>query len=284
MLRSWLSIIWIKSIESLTRMVGINAYAWAYSWEEDIVSPSLIFDFLPESPIPVPTELYYPTYWNDFPDDYHIEATKDDTYYAIAADNKGGLKMWEYDNDNVMILANSGWGGTVTSDGSLIYHGPRSDPRTEITILVPFGYSLEGLEAGIALDVIQSQVFASGNWERNDAFARQYYEIIYNTDADPKVVVQEVTWDTDTEAPCVKTHWYDENLHRYGIKEFADYWYQATSAIAAVHKYAPLPVFLGARGIQYRAAEWVRNLDIIKTKLGAESTEFDKYRDPAQIP
>lgn len=284
MLRSWFSITRLNAIEFLSAVIGYNVYGVMYSWEEDIISPSLIFDFLPESPIPVPPELYYPNYWSDFPADYHIEETIGDTSYAIAADNKGGLKMWEYDAEEVMILANSGWGGTVTSDGSLIYHGPRSDPRSEITILVPFGYSIQGLDPDDTLNVIQSQVFDSGNWERNDAFDRQYYEIIYNTDADPKIVIQEVTWDTDTEAPCVKTHWYDEHYHRYGIKEFADYWYQATSQIAAVHKYAPMPVFLGARGIQYRASEWVRNLDIIKTKYGAESTEFDKFRDPNQLP
>ena len=176
-----------------------------------------IFDFA-VNPISLDVNTRYDNRW-DFPTDYVLKKTyPDDTPMAIATDDKGTIKIYEYDETEQRLMISDGWGATITPEGSVIYHGPRCDTRGEICILVPFGYSLEGTSVGETLDVIETIWFGSASWVRDTAFDRQVYNILYNTEAEPKLITQEVTWDTDTLFPVVKTVYHDEQFNRYDIK------------------------------------------------------------------
>jgi len=110
------------------------------------------------------------------------------------------------------------------------------------------------------------------------------FNIIYNTDDNPKIILQEVTWDTDTLDPVVKSTYPDEHLHRYEIKEFEPYWYMATKEISDIHKYAPTPVFAGVRRRHFQVRTARDNLDSLRAKYAAETKAFDRYRRPEGLP
>jgi len=269
---------------ALTQFIGFNVYAAIPPEEQGFRSPSWIYDFLPESPIRVNADGKYDVRWN-LPADFVLDTTfPGGTSVCWCVDDKGSTKIYEYDSDNIVLLLNSGWGATVTKEGSIVYHGARNDTRSEIAILVPFGYSLAGLKIGDDLEVKQAVEFPSGDWELDTAYDRQVYNILYNTDEFPKIITQEVTWDTDTLAPVIKTTYPDEQMHRYEIKEFEPYWYQATSKVAAVNKYAPTPVFSGVRRRHSQVRVAINLIDKLKAKYTAESTKFDQYRNPDLIP
>lgn len=290
--RDRISMFALDALQILAWILPFNIYG-AVPIPASESSPSvpdltLIYDVLPVSPIPVEPGGKYSEKWG-FPADYVLDKTyPQDTDIGVATDNKGSMKCYEYDAPSETPLINSGWGFTITKEGSIIYHGPKNDPRSEVCILVPLGWNLDGVEIGETMNVIRAIAFGpevmESTWERDLSFVRQYFTILYNIDTFPKLIIQEVTWDTDTLDPVVKTTFPDEQLHRYDIKEFQPYWYQATALVSNVQRFAPTPVFRGVRRLQmqYRVAKGL--IDGLRAKYAAESATFDKYRDPAQIP
>lgn len=245
---------------------------------------TLIYDILPVSPIPVEVGGKYGDAWT-YPGDYSLDKTYPlDTDIAVTVDNRGSVKCYVYDVPSEAMLINSDWGFTITKEGSIIYHGPKNDPRSEVCILVPLGWNLDGVEIGETLNVVRNITFPDRTWERDPAFVRQFFTILYNIDTFPKLITQEVTWDTDTLDPVVKTTFPDEQLHRYDIKEFQPYWYQATAVVPGPDQYAPTPVYRSVRRLQMQFRVAKSLIDAIRAKYDAETAEFDKYRDPAQIP
>ena len=281
---------WIRCI-SLTVYGKISTVAGGSPYEAipvGEISPSmpavtLIYDFLPTSPIPVEVGGRVNEKWT-FPEDFILQRTHPGgSYVALASDVNGSFKMYEYHEPSHTILLNSGWGFTVTAEGSIVIHGPKNDPRSEICILLPFGWQLMGIPVGDTLSVTQRRTFTTGNWQ-DDGYSWQSFTILYNTDDNPKLIQQEVTWDTDTLAPCLKTTYPQEHIHRYDIKAFQAYWYQATSAVDVIPVYAPCPVFEGAKSVMAQTRVCQNMLDELKTKYASESSSFDAYRNPDLVP
>lgn len=243
---------------------------------------NMIYDSIPVSPILCEVGGRYNERWL-FPDDYVLDATfPGNTTIAVAMDVSGSIKAYEYGNNQILI--NCGWSFTITKEGSIIYHGPKSDPRSEVCILVPLGWSLDGLALTEDLSTIRNMTFPDETWERDLAYARQMFRILYNPTTNPKIIIQEVTWDTDTLDPIVKTNFPDEHLHRYDLKTYRPYWYQATETVPGVYKYAPTPVYRGVRRIQMQFHVAMGRIDALKAKYAAESEKFDLFRNPDLIP
>lgn len=239
--------------------------------------PTMVYGRFPESPIAVRAEDRYDVFW-DFPTDYHLERIDiDNIDIAIAMDLSGCTKIYQYNPITMTLLVDQYWAATITKEGSIAWFGPQNDPSPlgEIAILVPFGWGLQGVLTGATLDVVQTITFANDNWEVYPTVSRQMFSIPYDSN---KLMVQHSTWDTDTDAPCIKTQFAGENLQRFDIKEFASFWYQGTHEIDRVYEYIPNPVFGGVRigEIQYEMVK-VMFRSIID-KYNAEPEAFDKYR------
>lgn len=283
-----LSMLMLELLQVVAYILPLNIYGAvpvpASESSPSVADVTLIYDILPVSPIPVEVGGKYGDAWV-FPDDYSLDKTYPlDTDLAVAVDNRGSVKVYVYDEASATPLINSNWGFTITKEGSIIYHGPKNDPRSEVCILVPLGWNLDGVQIGETLNVVRNINFPDLTWERDPAFVRQFFTILYNIDTFPKLISQEVTWDTDTLIPVVKTTFPDEQLHRYDIKEFQPYWYQATAVVPGPDQYAPTPVYKGVRRLQLQFRVAKSLLDKIRAKYDTESIEFDKYRDPEQIP
>ena len=113
---------------------------------------------------------------------------------------------------------------TITKEGSVIYYGPRNDTRGEVCILVPYGWSLKGLLIGESLEVQKVMTLTGAEWELETSYDAQVFNCLYNTETYPKIAIQEVTWDTNTDNPVVKTHYPDEQLRRHSLKEFKEFY------------------------------------------------------------
>ncbi|KKK93910.1 hypothetical protein LCGC14_2688160 [marine sediment metagenome] len=243
----------------------------------------LIYDFLPVSPILCEVGGRYNERWT-FPDDYVLDATyPGNTTMAVAMDVSGSHKAYEYGNNQILI--NCGWSFTITKEGSIIYFGPKRDDRSAICILVPLGWSLDGLLLTEDMEVIRSITFPDATWEHDTAYARQMFRILYDTDSSrPKLIIQEVTWDTDSFDPLVKTQFPDEHMHRYDLKSYRPYWYQATAVVPTGYKYVPTPVYGQVRRMQMQFHVAMGRIDALKDKYDAESAKFDQYRNPDLVP
>jgi len=284
MLRSVLHVSWIRTLEYILKFVTINVYAAIPPGELGFRSPSWIYGFFPASPIRREDGGLYSEEWT-FPTDYFLwQSFPEGTDIAVAVDGTGCTKAYEYDVPTSVCLLNSGWALTVTREGSIIYHGPRNDPRSEICIVVPFGYGLDGLDIGADLSVTNQIDFTGYEWERNDAFTRQVFNILYTKSSFIRAITQEVTWDTDTLIPCVKTTYTGEGVHRFDIKEFKHYWYQDGKLSDKVWLNMPVMHFSGARSSAAQMRLGVRVIDRLKVKYAAESNLFDKYRNPDLVP
>ena len=284
MLKSSFYILGMRITETLLRFISINVYAAMPPAEVGFRSPSWIYGFFPASPIRRESGGLYSEEWT-FPDDYFLwKSFPGGTPVAVAMDDTGCTKVYEYDVATSVCLLNSGWALTVTNEGSMIYHGPRNDPRSEICILVPFGFGLDGTGLGDALSVIQTIDLTGYEWERNGSFTRQVFNILYTDDTYTRAITQETTWDTDTLIPCVKTTYTGLNVHRFDIKEFIHYWYQGTVLSENVYMNMPVMHFGGARSSTAQMRLGVTVIDALKTKYAAESATFDKYRNPDLVP
>lgn len=283
--KDWLSGLFMSAFGFIGSVLHLDVYGGTPIQSASVCADvSCIFDFIPVIPIQLDTQYRYDHRWT-FPTSYVLDTmTQNGTPCAIAADDKGGTKVYEYDADTNRLMISDGWGASITPEGSIIYHGPRCDNRGEICILVPYGYSLDGTGIAETLEVIESVQFSSGRWMRDSAFDRQVYNILYNTDADPKIITQEVTWDTDTFYPVVKTAYHDEHLNRYDIKHWEALWHQQTATVDEVHKYAPMPVFQGVRRRHHQTRTALIVLEALKAKAAVETEEFDDFRRPEGIP
>ncbi len=283
MIRSSLSIFGIRALEVFYRFLCVNIYAGT-PIEEGCAGPSWIYGFFPESPIQVEISSRLDVEWI-FPDDYFLwKSWPSENDIAVAVDGTGCTKAFEYDVATSTILICTGWALTITNEGSMIYHGPRSDPRSEICILVPFGYTLAGTDIGETLSVEKILTFEDNNWTRDTGFARQVYALLYSRNNYNGMINQEVTWDTDILLPVVKTTYTAETVHRFDIKEFSHYWYQGTVLSEKVWMNMPILSFDGSRNSAVQIRQGVNIIDALKLKYAAESDEFDKYRNPDLTP
>lgn len=247
-------------------------------------SPSWIYGFFPASPIRREDGARYDELWN-FPNDYFLwKSFIEGTDFAVAVDGTGCTKAYEYDIPSSTILFCSGWALTVTREGSVLYHGPRIDPRSEICIIVPFGWGLAGTDIGDDLSVIRTINFGGYEWERSLAYTRQVFNVLYTYGDYLRAITQETTWDTDLQIPCVKTTFTGENVHRFDIKEFKHYWYQDTVLSDKVWLNMPVLPFTGARSSAAQMRQGVNVIDALKAKYAVESNKFDKYRNPDLVP
>lgn len=283
-MKEWILLSIYSGIESAGLFMGINVYAGIPPADAGFTSPSWIYGYFPASPIRREAGSLYSEEWT-WPDDYFQWQTfPEGTDVIIAADSSGGVKGYEYDIAAGEALLNSGWGATVTQEGSIIYHGPRNDSRSEICILVPYGYSLDGMDIGDSLSVTQAIEFGQNNWARDGAYTRQVFNVLYDDSDSPRQIIQEVTWDTDTLIPCVKTTYTSEHIHRFDIKEYVHYWYQDTRLDTNVYRLVPVLSFSGAQSSTYQIRLAMDNVDALKAKYAAESNTFDKYRNPDLVP
>lgn len=238
--------------------------------------PTVIYGRFPDSPIALRATDKYDQVWT-FPTDYHLESIHNDSIHiAVALDVSGCMKIYQYNPTTMSLLIDDYWAAEVTKEGTIIWFGPQNDPSPlgEICIIAPFGWGLEGLPAGETLDVVKMTDFSTGNWQVYSAMARQLFTIVYGT----KVMTQETTWDTDTDAPCVKTRYAGENLTRFDIKEYAPYWYQGTHKIERTYEYVKNPVF---DGVEVGEIQYVTVKALFKSvidKYNADTGKFDKYR------
>lgn len=224
----------------------------------------------------------YDAVWK-FPDDYVVMKTYPrETPIIYNSSVVGGVKIYQCEKSGNAISINMGWGASITAEGSLIYHGPRCDVRGEVCIIVPFGYSLAGLEIGQELSVVEALTFKSGGWIRDTAYGnRQVYNITYQSknNRGSKLLTQEVTWYTNNLSPVVKTTWRDDGIHAYDLKEYERLWHPSDC-----YKYAPHPEFDGMRRNSLQVDAAINNLDALIMKLAAETKKFDKYRNPDTLP
>lgn len=284
MIKSFSYGLYIKAIEAFSNFILLSAYSAVPPAELGFASPSWIYGYFPASPVRRENGGLYSEEWT-FPTDYFLwKSWPDLTPIAVAVDDTGCTKAYEYDVATSVCLLNSGWALTVTREGSIIYHGPRNDPRSEICILVPFGYGLDGTDIGDTLSVTNEIDLTGYEWERNDAFTRQVFNILYESDGNVGSITQEVTWDTDTLVPCVKTSYTNSGIRRFDIKEFKHYWQQDGLVINSVWQYVPVMSFSGARSSAAQMRLGVTIIDALKAKYAAESNTFDKYRNPDLVP
>lgn len=198
---------------------------------------------------------------------------------------EGWTKLMEFAVATQTIQCISGFAGTVTKEGTLIAHGIKCDPRGDFCIIIPFGFSLAGIEIGDELEVIRTTEFTKENWQLDTSLERQVFRIVFDyATGDPKMMQTEMTWDTDTLEPLIKTTWPDLQLHRYDMKCQAPYWYQATAIYEDAWKIAPSPVFDGVRRRELQTRMFLDFVDDLKVKFQTESAKFDKFRNPELIP
>lgn len=257
---------------SILPMIGINVFR---------VKPILVYGRFPDSPVTVRDELLWSNYWT-WTDDYHLEEHEStNVYFAMAFDKSGCCKLYQYDPATIQIVdMHTNWAAEVTKEGTIIWYGPQDDPSPlgEICIITPFGWNLNGLPIGEDLSVGQNMEFSNNNWDRDEAFSRQVFYITYGSTR-PRIMMQEVTWDTETDAPCVKNHYPSDNLHRFCIKEYAPYWYQGTKESDYTYGFVPNPIYgniIRIGELQIRVAKGL--FRAVLDKYAAEPAKFNEFR------
>lgn len=261
-----------SAVASLLPVVGFNIFR---------TRPVLVYGRFPDSPVTYNPDYLWSNYWT-WPDDYHLEEHEStNVYFAMAFDLSGCCKLYQYDPVLLELVdMHTNWAAEVTKEGTIIWYGPQDDPSPlgEICITTPFGWNLNGLPIGEDLSVGQNVTFSDNNWDKDEAFSRQVSYITYGVDR-PRIMMQEVTWDTETDAPCVKTHYPSDNLHRFNVKEYAAYWYQGTKASNYTYGYVPNPSYgkvIRIGELQIRIAKGL--FRAVLDKYAAEPAKFDEFR------
>ena len=242
-----------------------------------------IYDHAPQVTIPLRSEDYYSNFWT-YPDDYALGKTPKGLDIAIAADNKGGNKIFQYDPITGTIDKPCSWGATITIEGNIIFHGARCDTRSEICILVPYGYTLAGLGVGESI-VVTEQISLIPKWEEDTAYLnRQYFTLIADPTDRPQLIIQEVTWDTDNKSPVVKTRYSSEEFNIYSINYYADRWKTYGDDLPGMEKFTPIPILEGYKNRYQQLYIAMVTLDKLVARDSVESNAFDTFRNPDEIP
>lgn len=244
----------------------------------------IIFDHAPQISIPLRDQDYYSTFWT-YPDDYVLGVTPGGLDIAIAADNKGGNKIFQYSIGAGTIDKPCAWGATITVEGNIILHGARCDTRSEVCILVPYGYSVDGLGVGETVEVVEA-ITLDPMWEADAAYLNRQYFTLIATDpnGNPQLIYQEVTWDTDNESPVVKTRYPGEEFTIYSLNYYADRWRSWGDALADKEKYAPIPILEGYKNRYHQVYIAMRFIDQLVARDAVESGAFDNFRNPELVP
>lgn len=240
-----------------------------------IAHPAVVYDIVPKSPIDIDSELYSAK-WT-FPTDYRLINTPAGRTMAVAADNVGALKAYQYDVDDQIILINTGWAITITKESSIIYFGPRNDDAGEVCILTPMGWTISGIASGEEMTITQETEYSTENWIKETIEDYDSFYIATDLSKFPKVIRQTRTFRTDTLAPVVQTFYTLYGVHRYDMKSFESMWYSDPD-VSYMYRYVKSPVFGSMQSKLNQLFISFFMLDKIIDKYEAESNTFDVFR------
>ncbi len=269
-----------KSLEFILKIIIPNLYS--------VLSTNvMVYDVvLPVSPVLVGTPFFHNHKWG-FPNNYVIQKHYSGVTVAIATDTVGNIKIYECNSSGTAILVETGWGATVTQEGSIIYHGPSNDVRSEICILCPLGYDVD-TDAGTGHDVIAKQIAAvpvEENWILDESNSAQFYYLMYeDTENYVCLITQEISYTTDTKQPVVKTIYHDEDVRRYDLKAHSTYWHQAGQAMTDVQDYIPDLSKLSKTQALVNTRSVIEKLTELKALYVSASGKFDAFRNPELVP
>ncbi len=275
-----------ETVEFLGKAIGINIYGGAPIIESGTVSPSVIVG--PSFVFPIDTDARIDNFWV-WSDDFDLVELPDGKIFYRVTDNLGCYKYFQYDTVAAEFVINSGWAATVNSEGTIIIHGPRNDPRGEIAIPVPFGYGIDLVTGDLPYydwrEEGQTRFWRNKTGENGIPYFTMDFRGGF-LGVVPQHWSLELAWSPEEGTPYVTTTLYNDGVDKYDIKEFATTWYKNSEPMDTAEIFVVVPpdehFSPGYRSLLGYIPDLLGNL--IELYESGESDQFDAYRNPDDIP